>query len=106
MLSSFSLPLTLPLSCVLYRSSYKGTTLAAGIRRRRPAPLVQPAIVSVGREEDVSIPLSDRNASRSIVSPSAYIYVYLHKEYLCLYAGILLREGERKRGRILLLFMG
>lgn len=73
MLSSFSLPLTPPPSCALYRSSYKGTTLAAGIRRRRPAPLVQPAIVSVGREEDISIPLSDRNASRSIVSPSAYI---------------------------------
>jgi len=97
MLSSFSLPLTPPPSCVLYRSSYKGTTLAAGIRRRRPAPLVQPAIVSVGREEDVSIPLSDRNASRSIVSPSAYICLSAQRIFMSARRHITERGREKER---------
>lgn len=95
MLSSSSLPLP---SCVLYRSSYKGTTLAAGIRRRRPAPLAQPAIVSVGREEDISIPLSDRNASRSIVSPSAYICLSAQRIFMSTCRHIAERERKRERG--------
>lgn len=50
--------------------SYKGTTLAAGIRRRRPALLGLRDCPCRPSYEDISIPLSDWNSPRSIVRAS------------------------------------
>lgn len=66
------------LSYMLYRSSYKGTTLATRIRRRRPAARSTCDCLCRSRNsEDISIPLSDRNASCSIVSESACTYMFI-----------------------------
>lgn len=74
------------LSYMLYRSSYKGTTLATRIRRRRPAARSTCDCLCRSRSsEDISIPLSDRNASCSIVSESSCTYMFICTKNIYIY---------------------